>query len=246
MPKEDQADLFEDDGVTLKAVAKPVITAEQLDAEKRASAAEGEAKGLKEAIKAIPQPKEKAQPAKEFTRAELRAKVNAGEITEDQKDDILERQNRSSFLKEAEAIAERKVSTSRAAASVGDQIAAYVGVFPDINKEGSATRAKIQAAFDELVELKDDPAALSTELKAIKIALGPLKTGAGRRPAPDAHEDVGSGNDGDNKPVTDGWAKGLSPKLKKHYEKQIDRGIYKGHADPRLVAELKFARQRPN
>jgi hypothetical protein len=245
LPNDDQADLFEADGVTPKAPEKPVITAEQLEAEKRAAAAEGEAKGLKEALKAIPAKEKPKAEAKEFTRAELRAQVNDGKITEDQMDDILERQLEAKLTKKAEEIAERKISSSQTAISVADQIAAYVGVYPDINKEGSATRAKIQAAFDELVGLKDDPSALTTELKAIKMALGPLKAGAGRRPAPEAHEDVGAGSDSDSKPA-EGWAKGLSPKLKKHYEKQIDRGIYKSHSDPRLIAELKYARGRPN
>lgn len=242
MPNPDQTDLFEDDGVTLKAVEKPVITAEQLEAERRAAHAEGENAGLKAALKAIPLPKENAQPSKEFSRQELRAQVNDGKITEDQMDDILDAQREKKFAKLVDEKVETRVSASQTGAKVTDQIAAYVDVYPDINKDGSAVRAKVEAEFQALVK-DGSPDSLATELAAIKIAMGPLKTGAGRRPAPDAHEDVGAGSDGDNKPA-DGWSKGLSPAMKKHYEKQINNGVYKGHTDKNLLAELKLVRSR--
>lgn len=240
MPKENQADLFEADGVTPKAAEKPVITPELLDAEKRAAAAEGKADGLKEALKAIPKvEKPKAsEPAKEYTRAELRAQVNDGKITEDQMDDILERQLEAKLSKKVAETVETRVSASQTADIVGGKIAAYVEVYPAINETNSALRAKIETEFQDLVKNGADPDKLSTELAAIKIVCGPLKTGAGRKPGPESHQDIGGVGEGDGKPETDGPFKGISARHKAHYEKMIARGVYSGPKDKMLVKEL--------
>jgi hypothetical protein len=236
-------DLFEADGVTPKAKETTAITPEQLDAEKRAAAAEGKAEGLKEALKALPKGERPApKQDKNFTRAELRAQVNEGKITEDQMDEILEQQLSKSLTERITTQVRTEVEGSQVASKTSDQIARYVDAFPDINKEGSALRAKVQAEFEELVANKS-PNSLATELAAIKIACGPLKTGGGRRPAPDSHEDVGGNGDGAEKPDNAGWAKGLAPKVKQHYEKMILKGIYKGPADPKLLKEVQLARR---
>ena len=86
-----------------------------------------------------------------------------------------------------------------------------------------------------------NPSLIATELAAIKIACGPLKTG-GRKPAPDSHEEVGGNGGNGDKPDASGWAKGLSPKVKKHYENMVAKGIYKGFSDPKLVNEVARAR----
>lgn len=239
-------DLFEADGVTPKA-KESAITPELLAAEKRAAAAEGEAKGLEKALKAAPKTEKPAPKAeKVWTCAELRAQVNDGTITEDQMDEMLDHQREKKFAKLVDEKVTAKVAAAQTGNKVSDQITAYVDVFPDINKAGSALRAKVEKEYQELVA-NESPETLATELAAIKIACGPLRTGAGRKPAPDAHQDVGEGGGSDNgRPETDGWAKGLSPKMKTHYEKLIGRGMYKSHSDPRLVAELKLVRGRPN
>lgn len=237
MAKDDKtADLFEADGVTPKKVDDKPAAEALTAAEKRAARAEGEAAGLKAALAAKP---DKQQPAKTFTRQELRVQVNDGKITEDQMDDILAKQARAEITAEVRAT----VSAENAAKAVSDEIARYVEAFPDINVEGSGLRAKVQAEFEDLVK-GGSPNSLATERAAIKIACGPLKISAGRRREPDAHEEVGNGGNGEGgKPDTDGPFKGLSANQKKHYQKMIDRGIYKGAADPRLVAELKLARK---
>lgn len=242
MPKDDKtADLFEADGVTpIKAVEKPVITEAQLEAERRAARAEGEVAGLKSVAAA--KPEKTAVAEKVFTRAELRGLVNEGKITEDAMDETLERQSKTEMLRLVDEKVAARVSTAQTATKIEDQIAAYVGVFPDINTAGSALRAKIEAEFQDLVANKS-PNTLSTELAAIKIVCGKLNAGTGRRPGPDAHEDVGSGGTGSERPDTTGPFKGLSTAQKKHYEKMIERGMYKSASDPRLLAEVKYARK---
>lgn len=239
MPKEaETGDLFEADGVTPK-VEKPVITEAELKATERAARAEGEAAALKAVATAKPVQKQTAE--KIQTRQELRAKVNAGEITEDQMDDILERQFEAKLSKKVEETVESRVSNSQTTATIDSQIQAYVGVFPDINKEGSATRAKIQAEFVELVK-GGSPESISTELAAIKIVCGQLKTGS-RRAAPEPHEEIGGASEGNDRPDTQGWAKGLGPTQKKHYTKMVERGMYKGFTDPKLKAEIALVRR---
>jgi hypothetical protein len=238
LAKDDKtADLFEADGVTpKKADAKPAITEGELKAAERAARAEGKAAALETVVAAKPA---KQQTEKTFTRQELRALVNEGKITEDEMDETLTKQLRASITSEVKAT----VSAENTAKAVSDEIARYVEAFPDINVEGTTLRAKVQAEFEDLVK-GGSPNTLATERAAIKIACGPLNISAGRRPKPDAHEETGSGASGEGgKPDTDGPFKGLSANQKKHYQKMIDRGIYKGASDPKLVAELKLARK---
>jgi hypothetical protein len=103
LAKDDKtADLFEADGVTPKAKAKPAITPELLKAEKRAARAEGKAAGLERPGPA--KPAKTARPKSFHPPAELRAQVNDGKITEDQMDETLERSKlRASITSEVKA-----------------------------------------------------------------------------------------------------------------------------------------------
>lgn len=243
MPKETQTDLFEADGVTPKVADKSAEAAEALLAlERKAARAEGETAGLKAALAAKPATTKQAEKA--LTRQELRLKVNAGEITEDLMDDILERQLTAKLSKQVDDKVESRLSASQTTNKTQTTIDSYVEAFPAINKDGSDLRAKVEAEFQDLVKNGADSSALSTELAAIKIVCGPLKAGAGRRPAPDSHEDVGGGGgDGNERPDTQGWAKGLGPNQKKHYQKMVNNGMYKSFNDPKLKAEIALVRR---
>jgi hypothetical protein len=58
--------------------------------------------------------------------------------------------------------------------------------------------------------------------------LGAPRSQTGRRAALETHEDVGGNGGGNDRPDNTGWAKGLSAAQKKHYEKMITKGMYKG------------------
>lgn len=199
-----------------------------------------EVSGTVEGLKAGQQKPPKAE--KTYTRAELRALVNDGKITEDDMDATLERQLRAEITGSVESTVDARVKNSERSNKIASKIQDYVTAFPAINEEGSKLRARVQAEFDELVQMGDPADALATELKAIKAACGPLNTN-GRRAGPDVHEDTGAGGDGGERPNRDSWAKGLSAAQKAHYEKLIHSGVYKGTTDPKLLKELSYAKR---
>lgn len=184
------------------------------------------------------------KPATIYTRTQLRALVNEGKITEDQMDATLEQQLEAKLNKKVESTAIETAKETRASTEIGAQLNAYTAAHPDIIVEGSDLRNKVIEEFNYLVSL-GDPENKTTELKAVRAAIGPL-TPKGRRKQPEAHEETGgSGDDARGSGNADtGWAKGLSPAQKKHYQKQIDRNFYNGPTDKRLVAEVKIARER--
>lgn len=195
-----------------------------------------------DSLKAGAAPKTNAEPEKTFTRAQLRASVNAGDISEDQMDEILESQLEKKIAVRVETTARTTVQTTETARTVQGEIDKYVDAHPDLIVTDSELRAKVQGEFDYLVKFGDNPKDPATQLKAIRAAVGPL-TQQGRRKQPEHHEDVGGGGGESERTETAGWAKGLSATQKKHYDKLINSGVYKGATDPKLVAELKFIRK---
>jgi len=70
--------------------------------------------------------------------------------------------------------------------------------------------------------------------------VGGLKPTARKRDLEATEETGGGGGDngGSGGGDEDGWSKGLSKRQRTFYETQIGKGLYKGHADPRLKKEL--------
>jgi hypothetical protein len=179
-----------------------------------------------------------------YTRAQLRAMVNDGKITEDQMDAQLEAQLEAKLTQKVETTAKATAAETRITAEVNSGIAAYLEAFPDLNDLESETREKVHAAFDRLCR-RGAPDNVATELSAMEAALGPL-TPKGRKKQPETHQETGGSGSGprDRNDTDATWAKGLTAAQKAHYQKQIDRGGYSGTTDKRLVAEVKLVRER--
>jgi hypothetical protein len=206
------------------------------------AAALNQLKGKVEAI-AEAKPKVEAPAKKIYTRAELRAAVNAGNITEDQMDETLERQLREEMKNESRQLVTTESAAIARTAKIGAQIDTYIDAHPDLKDKESELFLKVAAKFNDLVSQRGlNREDLSTELLAMELVLGEPKPRSRKRELEATEEAGGSGGGPDNLPVSDGWAKGLSPKLKTFYENQIAKKIYKDTSDPRLVAELKRAR----
>lgn len=198
--------------------------------------------GTVEGLKASQQKPATVEP-KVYTRTELRALVTEGKITEDQMDAQLEQQLEAKLSKKVETATATTVAQTRIANEVNQGIAAYLEAHPDLSDSDSDVRTRVQAAFNKLV-LRGAPEGAATELTAMENALGTL-TPKGRKRQLETHEETGgSGDDDRGGSPGDGWAKGLSPAQKKHYQKQIDKGIYKGHADKGLIKEIEIVRAR--
>lgn len=192
-----------------------------------------------------PNSEKPAEKTTTYTRTQLRALVNEGKITEDQMDATLEAQLKAELLASVKATTTQESRATQAAIAIGTALGAYIEAHPDLAVEGSDLRTRVQAEFDYLVSLGDDPNSKATELKAVRAALGPL-TPKGRRKTPETHQETGGSDTGTREQggADEAWSKGLSPAQRIHYQKQIDKGYYKGPTDKRLVKEVEFARAR--
>jgi hypothetical protein len=183
-----------------------------------------------------------SQPKKEereYTRAELRQFVDDGKLTEDQADEIRERQSEARLGKKLTQKVETTTRTDRVQAII-DQ---YKAAKPDIMIPGSDDRAKVEREFQYLVSL-GHPQTLETEAAALRAAYGPVETLAKGKPSLETHQDGGSGDggksDGDDEKAA-GGPRGLTAEQRAHYMRQIDRGFYDGWDDPELKAEMEYA-----
>lgn len=183
---------------------------------------------------------------KAYTRAELKAAVDAGQITQEQADAHWERQRDAEINERAEAVALDAVGRKQARDRLDAEISQYRKLAPEIMEAGSEVRSAIQAEFTALVQAgmpggKDDN--LPTQLAAIKAVLGPLDKLAKARGAhrKQEHDEQGGGSGDGNRPRNPG--KGLVNQLdarwKDHYEKGIKQGRYKDWKD--VETELKYA-----
>lgn len=191
--------------------------------------------------------KQAAEPQKHYTRTELKAAVTAGQISQDQADDIWDNQVRAEAIETARVTATEVVRGGTQKERVDSQIESYKRLRPDIMDEGSETREKVRAEFNYLVRELGEPGtgpdALKTQLKAIRAVLGPLdklESASRARRAPESEEQGG----GSGRPAGGGkTGKKLVDKLdaaaKEHYERGIKQGRYKDW--DAVEAELKYA-----
>ena len=187
-----------------------------------------------------------AKPAetKRFTRAELRAAVDASQITQEQMDAQVELYAREDAKAEARREATDVVTQDKRKDRVTKDLAQYKRLAPEILEDGHETRQRIQDEFTDLISLGDNPKDLATELKAIRAVLGPidrLEKARGGRPKTDTHRETGGADDADDGVKTPGGGKlvkTLTAREKAHYSKLIGTQ-YKDWAD--VEATLAFA-----
>lgn len=191
----------------------------------------------------------RAPPAapKAYTKAELKAAVEAGQVTQEQADDIWDRQREAQITERAESAALDVVARTATKERIDADIAAYRQLKPEIMESGSDLREKITAEFKYLVSVGHPgrgPEAVPTQLAAIRAVLGPLdklERAAAATRAQESEEQVGSG--GAARPAGGGTSKKLVDHLqgdaKDWYERGIRQGRYKDW--DAVEAELKFA-----
>lgn len=171
---------------------------------------------------------------REFTRSELRRAVEAGTITEDRMDEILDRQQEARL----ERTVETRLGEARTAQSEDREIDTILGRYrslvPEAWQEGSDERMRVKRNFERLVARGAPADRLSTELTAIEMAFGDVDTlQRSRAPTPSHEEtDTGGEDSGTGNGLTkDGWPKGMPARQKAFYETQLRKGLYKSVAD---------------
>lgn len=187
---------------------------------------------------------EKKDEEKVYTHAELEAAVQAGQITDVQKADILERQRQRQVEENARKAAREEIEQTNRKATVESAISAYAELVPDVLKAGSNDRARVERAYRRLVA-QGQPETKSTELVALEVVFGDLtalRAARAGRAEPETHRDAGgdgarsrsSGGDG-----SDGPKSKLTERERAFYQKGIDSGRYANWAA--VDDELKFA-----
>lgn len=188
--------------------------------------------------------KQRQDPPKRYTKAQLNAAVQAGEISQEQADQQWELQVHQEAEGRAERVAREVVSAERSKEVIDSEIARYQGVAPEIMDDSHETRQKIQAEYSYQLRTLGQPKGAATQLAAIRAVLGPIdnleRARSGRFKA-EHHEETGGGGGGGSREQrkTGKLVDQLNADSKKHYERQIERGLYLNW--DAVEAELKFA-----
>jgi hypothetical protein len=187
------------------------------------------------------QPAKGAEP-KRYTRQDLKAGVDAGQISQEQADDVWAKQVENDAVERATKAATDAVSQRATKERIDTDIGSYKRLKPEIMENGSEVREKVREEYNYLVGL-GAPGNTATELAAIRAVLGPLekleKSSSARRS--EDHDQQG-GSDTGGKPRGGSSKKlvdHLDARAKEHYEKGIKQGRYKDWTE--VEAELKFA-----
>lgn len=189
----------------------------------------------------------KAKPAetpKRFTRAELKAAVEAGQISQEQADAQIEAQFQQDAETRAHRVALDTISAVDRKRLVDSEIARYKTAAPEILDDDHDTRKSIKQQFTGLVELGDDPKDVATQLKAIRAVLGPierLERSRGGRNEHETHRETGGAGSGGGRQTTGKkLADQLSAATRQDYQRKIDSGVYKDWDE--VEGELKYAK----
>ena len=188
------------------------------------------------------QPKREEAP-KRYTRKELNAAVEAGQISRDQADEVWDTQVRTEATEVAARTAREVVVGNATKERIDADLASYKRLKPEIMERGSETREQVQEEYNYLTA-RGAPKTEATELAAIRAILGPLekleKASTARRASESEQQGGGSGapkggSGGGQKQLHEH----LSAENKAFYESGIKSGRYKDWAA--VNAELKYA-----
>jgi hypothetical protein len=224
------------------------ITAKQLKAalESQKRHYEGQLAGQRAEFEAFKEGVGKQTPAPAdkptvYTKAQLKAAVDAGSITQEQADDQWERQREAELTARAETVALEAVSRQTTQERITSDLSEYKRLKPEIMDPGSETRAKIADEYKYLVET-GSAKSVATELAAIRAVLGPLdklKNASKARRAPEHEEQGGSGGEGKTQKTGNALVDKLDTRWRDHYDKGIKQGRYKDWKE--VETELKHA-----
>ncbi len=214
---------------------------ESVDAHKnRAIEAEAEAKAEREARIRLEErltagETKKAESAG-VTRVQLAQQVTDGNLTQTQSDDIWMTQEKKSWMAEARQEFTQQRDEDNRSKQIDEGIAAYTRACPEVQQQGSDERKKVTLEYNELVRT-GQPATVSTELLALRMALGPADKLAELRSKRTAHSETSTGGGADGAPASKSLS-GAAARQKAYYDKKVELGVItREDADK----DLKFA-----
>ena len=208
----------------------------------RAARLEGELEALRKQPAATAQP---VTPAR-YTGAQLQSYIDEGKITVGQ---ALAYQEESLKLEAARLVdqkVEEKLSTVTRQSTVQREVSRYQEAIPDITVPGTEARQKLEGEFRYLVSMGYDAKDPKTEVLAARAAFGDPDLIKQRQAARtittgrDTMQDIAA--NGKPKPSEKDPLKDITAAQRQHYQRMIDRGVYKGWAE--VKEELAFVPPR--
>lgn len=202
--------------------------------------------------KAVAAAKANAEPPAEpptYSRAQLEAAVEGGKITKAEADAIWDTQSQRQTQRLVADTVKTVLTETQQQTTVDSRIAEYQALKPEVMKADSPERARVKQQYDYLVSI-GQPATKSTELAALTMCYGSLDALKAAHAATRDDEtlmDVGGGTppagggDGNDGPKTK-----LSARERAHYQKLIDKGMYRSWADVDKEMEYANGRVRQN
>ena len=178
---------------------------------------------------------------RQFTRQQLSAAVESGEITQTEADAVIERQME-------ERIVTRQAATARETAGVDAQqreLGAYQSAVPELMLDDSPTFKQVAQQLAYLQTVLGYPENTATRLAAVQAVLGPLhslRSSVAVVTAPDTRSEGGSGSGNaqpDRKPDR---RTELTAEQTTDYGELIRQGVYKDW--DQVHAELAEAKER--
>jgi hypothetical protein len=184
------------------------------------------------------------QEPRDYTVTELDSAVQAGQITQAQRDQIFATQVERAAMRKATEAATQIVETTTRENALDGELQQYASAAPDLMREGSPLRARVAEEFEYLVS-RGAPRDMSTELAAARAVMGPPDRARahaqGRTRGADRSFDSFSG-----RPQTprerredDVWNR-LTPAQQQYYSKQMQNGIYADRSA--VIKELTWRR----
>ena len=175
-----------------------------------------------------------SQPKETYSRAELLSMVDDGQLSQLKADSLWESQIEKNVTEKVL----QQVESSNANSRVGRELDRYIEIVPDLMKDGSEDRAKVATEFSYLVG-HGSPGDQSTQLAALRTVYGSIeKLSKKSTQHVGTHQETGGGLKPEPK-TEKGLLKTLSSREKAHYEKGIEKGLYKGWDD--VEKELEYA-----
>lgn len=180
---------------------------------------------------------------RDYSVSELDNAVQAGQITQAQRDQIFATQIERAATRRATETATQIIETTTRENALDGELQQYTAFAPDLTREGSPLRARVAEEFEYLVS-RGAPRDLSTELAAARAILGPVeraRNAHGRpRGADRSSDSFGSRPQSPReRREEDAWQR-LAPHQKQYYDKQISAGVYANRSA--VFAELNWRR----
>lgn len=196
-------------------------------------------------------PPSATNPERVYTADEVQAMVDAGKLTQAAAIDYLTEVKSQKAARASEERLKTHLQEAVAHNAYNAKINAYADAIPALRDQASEEFKAVKKIYDELIAEGEEPNA-KTELRAVQIEYGRdpskhRKTEVVERTS-ERRTQESAGSRGSKSSATgvssSGVPKWLPANVAAHYEKQIEKGRYKGAKDPNFIAEMKIAEKK--